>query len=223
MSFCIAEVRVRGCCDVSRTPEAFGALGRRGSVVGPLWSGVGNSAGEARRQVGFDRWGGDSLNEFHLRPSGDPAQCAARCERDARCRAWAFSYPATESPQCVCWLKSAGSLARRDSSLLRTRDVQLGARRSSSYWRRSRRRRDRAAGRPDEFAIDRTGGDYRHFDLPPDHTGKACQLACEVGRGRAAPGPMCGRAMSAPPPRCYLKDRITPPLRRPCCISGVVR
>ena len=37
---------------------------------------------------------------------GDPAQCALRCERDGRCRAWAFSYPLTESSTAVCWLKS---------------------------------------------------------------------------------------------------------------------
>ena len=58
----------------------------------------------AAAQVGFDRWGGD-YRSFSMR-SGDPAQCAAACERDARCRAWAFSYPATESPNAQCWLKS---------------------------------------------------------------------------------------------------------------------
>ena len=25
--------------------------------------------------------------------AGDPAACAARCEREGRCRAWSFSYP----------------------------------------------------------------------------------------------------------------------------------
>src|SRR3954466_3699267 len=58
----------------------------------------------ARARVNFDRPGGD-YTSFPLR-SGDPAQCAARCERDSRCRAWAFSYPMTESPSAVCWLKS---------------------------------------------------------------------------------------------------------------------
>ena len=62
------------------------------------------AATPALAQVGFDRWGGD----YYSAPlrSGDPATCAARCERDARCRAWAFSYPATENPNAVCWLKS---------------------------------------------------------------------------------------------------------------------
>src|SRR5262245_47857840 len=57
----------------------------------------------AAAQVGYDRWGGDYASS---RAFNDPAQCAARCERDSRCRAWAFSYPATESPSAVCWLKS---------------------------------------------------------------------------------------------------------------------
>ena len=58
----------------------------------------------AQGQVGSDRPGGDYAS-FPVR-SGDPAQCAARCERDPRCRAWAFSYPITESANAVCWLKS---------------------------------------------------------------------------------------------------------------------
>ena len=62
------------------------------------------SVAPARAQVGFDRPGGDYAS-FPMR-YGDPAQCAARCERDARCRAWAFSYPLTESTTAVCWLKS---------------------------------------------------------------------------------------------------------------------
>src|SRR5437763_16835947 len=55
-------------------------------------------------QVGFDRPGGDYASAIVR--SGDPAQCAARCERDTRCRAWAFSYPFTEQANAVCWLKS---------------------------------------------------------------------------------------------------------------------
>ena len=60
-------------------------------VVGSLFALV--TLGTAQAQVGFDRLGADYAS-FPLR-SGDPAQCAARCDRDTRCRAWAFSYPAT--------------------------------------------------------------------------------------------------------------------------------
>ena len=32
---------------------------------------------------------------------------------------------------------------------------------------------------PVEMSIDRTGGDYRHFDLKSDPSGEACKKACE--------------------------------------------
>jgi succinate dehydrogenase/fumarate reductase flavoprotein subunit len=62
----------------------------------------------ARAQTGFDRPGGDYAR-FTV-PSGDPQVCSARCERDARCRAWTFSYPGTAalggSSAATCWLKN---------------------------------------------------------------------------------------------------------------------
>lgn len=162
----------------------------------------------ATGQVGFDRLGGDYAS-FPLR-SGDPAQCAARCERDSRCRAWAFSYPATESPNAVCWLKSRVT-ARSPAPC-----CVSGVRGAGII---------EPQGGPIEFAIDRLGGDYRSFELAADHTGNACQQACNLDpRCRAwtylRPGYVGGSGSSA---HCYLKDRITRPVKRPCCISGVVR
>ena len=159
----------------------------------------------AAAQVGFDRWGGD-YTSFPLR-SGDPAQCAARCERDFRCRAWAFSYPATESPNAVCWLKS------RVTPRVVTTCCVSGVRGAGVI--------EPYTG-PIEFSIDRAGGDYRQFEIQPDPTGKTCQLACEGEEGCRAwsylrPGYFGSVAT------CYLKNRITRPQRRPCCISGVVR
>ena len=62
------------------------------------------AASPAQAQTGYDRRGGDYLN-FQIR-NGDPAVCASRCERDARCRAWSFSYPRTENAFAACWLKN---------------------------------------------------------------------------------------------------------------------
>jgi hypothetical protein len=159
----------------------------------------------AYAQVGYDRPGGDYTSAV-LR-SGDPVQCAARCERDTRCRAWAFSYPATEAANAVCWLKS------RVMPRLALTCCVSGVRGAGVIEPRSG---------PLEFAIDRIGGDYRHFDMPSDPTGKSCQIACEAEEGCRAwtylrPG--YGQASAA----CYLKRRITVPQRRSCCISGVVR
>src|SRR5437763_6863796 len=107
----------------------------------------------ARAQVGFDRPGSDYAS-LSMR-SGDPAQCAARCERDTRCRAWAFSYPMTESQNAVCWLKS------RVTARVPATCCVSGVRGAGIIEPRRG---------PAEFFIDRVGGDYRHFDLPSDPT-----------------------------------------------------
>jgi PAN domain len=159
----------------------------------------------ARAQVGFDRPGGDYASA-PLR-SGDPQVCAARCERDQRCRAWAFSYPATESANAICWLKS------RVTPRLALSCCVSGVRGAGVIEPKSG---------PIEFAIERAGGDYRHFDIPSDPTGKSCQVACEAEEGCRAwtyMRPGYGQASAV----CYLKSRITRPERKPCCISGVVR
>jgi hypothetical protein len=160
----------------------------------------------AHAQVGYDRPGGD-YTSFVLR-SGDPVQCAARCERDTRCRAWAFSYPATESANAVCWLKS------RVMPRLALTCCVSGVRGAGVIEPRSG---------PIEFAIDRVGGDYRRFDMPSDPTGRSCLLACEAEEGCRAWTYLRPGYSQPPTAACYLKNRITRPQRRSCCISGVVR
>jgi hypothetical protein len=163
------------------------------------------SGAAARAQVGFDRGGGDYAS-FPMR-SGDPAQCAARCERDARCRAWAFSYPATESANAVCWLKSK-VLPRFEAACCAS-----GVRGAGVIEPKSG---------ATEFGVDRNGGDYRYFEVPADSSGKSCEAACEADDACRAwtyvrPGYVGSSAV------CYLKNRITRPVRKPCCVSGVVR
>jgi hypothetical protein len=159
----------------------------------------------AAAQVDYDRPGAD-YTSFPLR-SGDPAQCAARCERDSRCRAWAFSYPITESPGAVCWLKS------RVTARVPATCCVSGVRGAST--------RELGIG-PYEFSIDRVGGDYRHFDLPSGSTGKNCQDACD-GEDKCRAWTYVRPGYIGPSAVCYLKNRITRPQRKPCCISGVVR
>lgn len=162
-------------------------------------------AAPAHAQVGHDRPGGDYMS-FPVR-SGDPAQCASRCERDSRCRAWAFSYPMTETTNAVCWLKS------RVTARVTSACCVSGVRGAGVIEPKSG---------PIEFAVDRIGGDYRHFDIAADPSGKTCQAACEAEEGCRAwtyQRPGYGTQSAA----CYLKNRITRPRRRPCCISGVVR
>ena len=163
----------------------------------------------AAAQRGFDRPGGDYAR--FVVPSGDPAVCAARCDRDNRCRAWVFSYPGTAalggSNLATCWLKSqVRPLAENRCCVAGVKGGGLAETRPG----------------PIENSIDRIGGDYRRFDIPNNQDVEACKKACEdEGRCRAwtyvRPGYYGASA------RCYLKERITPPKRTPCCMSGVVR
>jgi hypothetical protein len=161
----------------------------------------------ALAQTGFDRPGGD-YTRFNV-PTGDPAVCAARCEREGRCRAWAFSYPAGGggAVNSTCWLKSRVTPAVENSCCV------SGIKGAGLV---------EARPGPVEISVDRWGGDYRQFELPSDPTGMACKQACE-GENRcrawtyARPGYVTANA------RCFLKDRVTRPRRKPCCMSGVVR
>ncbi len=159
----------------------------------------------AHAQAGFDRPGGDYAS-VPIR-SGDPAACAARCEREGRCQAWSFSYPATARADAICWLK-AQVTPRVENSCCTS-----GVRGAGVI-------EPRTGGI--EIAIDRLGGDYRNFDLPPDPTGKTCAAACEADNKCRAwtyvrPGYI------GPTARCFLKNQIKPPRRKPYAISGVVR
>jgi hypothetical protein len=180
-----------------------------------LWLGlaclalVAFAPGPAHAQLGFDRPGGDFAR--FVVPSGDPAVCAARCDREPRCRAWAFSYPGTGgvggSASAMCWLKS--EVKPRVENECCVSGVKGGG-------------LVEIRPGPVEVAIDRAGGDYRSFDLPSDPSGESCKKVCEdENRCRAwtyvRPGYLGAAA------RCYLKERITRPRRRPCCLSGVVR
>jgi len=163
----------------------------------------------AHAQKGFDRPGGDYLR-FTV-PSGDPAACAARCDRDSRCRAWTFSYPGTVSlggsNVATCWLKSqVKPTVENPCCVTGIKGAGLVETRPG----------------PIEYSIDRSGGDYRHFDLTADQDVNACKQTCE-GENRCRAWTYVRPGYGAQAARCYLKDKIKPPRRRPCCMSGVVR
>lgn len=162
-------------------------------------------SGAAQAQSGFDRRGGDFL-KFDVR-SGDPAECAQRCERDGRCQSWAFAYPRSEKAYAQCWLKNKVPPPSADKCCV------SGVRGAGVIESRKG---------PLEVSIDRTGGDYRSFDTASDSTGAACIAACDADNKCRAwtyvrPGYIGASA------RCFLKDKITRPRPKPCCVSGVVR
>jgi hypothetical protein len=161
----------------------------------------------AHGQANFDRPGGDYAN-FAVR-NGDPAACAARCEREGRCRAWSFSYPRTAGTQAICWLKSeVTSRAENNCCISGVKGAGVVEPRTGEA----------------EFSIDRLGGDYRNFEIAPDPSGKSCQAACEgEEKCRAWTYLRPGYGYSGTQARCFLKNQIKPPRHKPCCISGVVR
>ena len=159
----------------------------------------------AQGQTGFDRRGGDYLS-FPIR-SGDPAVCAARCERDSRCRAWTFAYPRTTNVLATCWLKNQVPPRNQDACCV------SGVRGAGVIELR-------AAGV--EYGIDRLGGDYRNFDVPMDPAGAPCATAC-TSENRCRAWTYVRPGYIGATPRCYLKDKLKAPRHKPCCISGVVR
>jgi hypothetical protein len=185
--------------------EGSAAMDRRLAMLAIALVALLCGASAAFAQVGFDRPGGDYASN-PVRNS-DPAACAARCDRDGRCRAWSFSYPRTVARDALCRLKSQVTPVKEDSCCV------SGIRGAALI--------EPKAG-PTEFSIDRVGGDYRAFDIAADPTAASCAKACQGDAKCRAftytrPGYGSGSA------RCHLKDRITRPRRKPCCISGVVR
>ncbi len=171
-------------------------------LIGALLAAV---AAGVQAQSGFDRRGGDYLS-FKV-PNGDPAVCAARCERDARCRAWTFSYPRTVNVSAICSLKNQVPPRVEDPRFV------SGVRGAGVIEPRVR---------GIEYGIDRLGGDYKYFDVPLETARAACEAAC-TGDSRCRAWTYARPGYVAPFPRCYLKDKIKPPRHKPCCISGVVR
>src|SRR6266850_4666010 len=143
-------------------------------------------------QVGFDRPGGD-YTSFAVR-NGDPAVCALRCERDARCRAWSFNYPTSEGG-AVCWLKSqVPQRVEEPSSVSGVRGAGV----------------IEPKGGPVEFAIDRGGGDYRNIEMASDPTGLSCKAACE-GESRCRAWTYLRPGYGGAAARCFLKDKVKTP------------
>lgn len=179
-------------------------VARAGTVIGILCALL-VAASPVRAQTGFDRPGSD-YHSFQVK-SGDPAACAARCDRDGRCRSWSFVYPNSGAEVGVCWLK------RRVPRRVRSACCVTGVKGSGVVEPK------RANV---EYGIDRPGGDLRNFEVETNEHGAACAAACTAESGcrawtYARPG------YNGPNARCYLKSRVTPPRKKPCCISGVVR
>lgn len=195
----------RGTVSVeSRLPVPVSLLRRLVLLAIVLVVMAAGASGPAQAQVGFDRTGA-AYTTFPVR-SADPAACAARCERDARCRAWSFAYPTAEGT-AVCRLKAHVEAAKADPCC------------ASGVKGAGVTETNDGDG---EIGIDRAGGDYQTLDLAADAKWSVCKAACE-GESRCRAWTFLRAGYVGPTPRCYLKTRIPPPRKRPCCVSGVVK
>lgn len=156
-------------------------------------------------QVGFDRPGGDYVSAVER--SGDPTECAGRCDRDPRCRAWSFAYPSTLGPSALCHLKREVPRSVENSCCV------SGVKGGAAIIPRDPRV---------EFSIDRPGGDYRSFETSASAAGHPCAASCEEDH-RCRAWTYVRPGYHGPAGRCELKDRLTRPRTEPCCVSGVVR
>lgn len=156
-------------------------------------------------QANFDRPGGDYLRSPV--PSGDPADCALQCERDRRCRSWSFNYPTYAAAEAVCWLKnSVPQRVVNNCCVSGVRGAGVVEPRTGAI----------------EMSTDRFGGDYHSFELKASDKDEVCKDACEADTKcrawtYARPGYLGKDA------RCFLKNQIKPPHRKPGFTSGVVR
>jgi hypothetical protein len=163
------------------------------------------AAGPSWAQANFDRPGGDYMRSPLA--SADPADCALQCERDRHCRSWSFNYPTYGANEAVCWLKS--SVPQRVANpccVSGVRGAGVVERRTGDL----------------EMSTDRFGGDYRSFDMKASDNDETCKEACDADDKCRAwtfarPGYVGKDA------RCFLKNQIKPPHRKPGFTSGVVR
>jgi hypothetical protein len=159
----------------------------------------------AQAQTNFDRPGGDYQSSPVI--SGDPADCALVCERDRRCRAWSFNYPTDMTVGAVCWLKNnVPARIQNGCCVSGVRGAGVVEPRNSAV----------------ESSIDRSGGDYRIFELKGGEGDDACKLAC-AGDNKCRAWTYARPGYLGRDARCFLKKEIKPPRRRPGFISGVVR
>ncbi len=159
----------------------------------------------ALAQANFDRPGGDYLRAPVA--SGDPVDCSLQCEHDRRCRAWSFSYPSAAAPEAVCMLKnSVPPRVGNACCVSGVRGAGVVEQRTGAV----------------EMSTDRSGGDYRSFELKAAEGEAKCQETCE-GDNKCRAWTYARPWYSGKDARCFLKSQVKPPHRKPGFTSGVVR
>jgi hypothetical protein len=157
---------------------------------------------------------GDDYKDLDLN-TPDPTLCAQTCMNEAKCKAWTYVKPGVQGDKAKCWLKNRvpppypddnciSGVKGKGSSVTPATGI-TGITSTPKYTM--------------EQGIDRTGDDYKDFDLALSDP-KLCADACTLEAKCKAwtyvkPGVQGDKA------HCWLKDKVPPPLQDENCVSGV--
>ncbi len=138
-------------------------------------------------------------------PSGDPAVCALQCERD---RPLPCSFNLSRGERRACGVLAQERRAATGPAVAAYPVSGAGVVEPRNSFL--------------EVETDRPGGDYRSVEVETDPKGATCKAVCDEDKKcrawtYARPG-YIGKSA-----RCFLKDHVKPPRRKPGFISGVVR
>jgi hypothetical protein len=164
-------------------------------------------------EPGVNRPGSD-YRSFDL-PTPSPEMCRDACRNESACLAFTYVNPGVQAPNARCWLKNAVPQPVPNGCC--TSGVKHGG------WGGVAAPPPPPPPAPASPSVEpntnRSGGDYRSFDLPAPEP-LLCRDAC-------AREPQCRAftyvkpGVQSPHARCWLKGTVPPPRPEACCVSGV--
>jgi PAN domain len=136
-------------------------------------------------------------------PAPSAGSCRRSCGGDERCQAYTWVKPGIQGPQGMCWLKSSEPPIVKDPCC-------------DSAPRRYIEPRDMVL----EDKIDRPGSDYKNFTTAWTKGWEECRQACD-GESACRSWTYVRKGVQGPQGRCWLKNRVAPPVSDDNTVSGV--
>jgi hypothetical protein len=185
-------------------PSAFLMLALQGSILTGLTLPV--RAQDQTQQFGINRPGSDlGVVELSPRPPGEPdftgprGRCEPLCIGTRGCQSWTYVKANIQGPKERCWLKRGIPNAISDPNTV------------SGVIQQSL-----------EFSTNRSGGDYKSFDVQDSRIGITnCRQACLGEPSRCRSWRWVRSGVQGPRAKCWLKDKIPFANVDPNTVSGV--
>ncbi len=124
----------------------------------------------------------------------DPALCQVSCDGEAKCKAWTYVKPSIQHPKALCWLKQDVPKVTPNACCV-------------------------SGVKGMEYLIDRSGSDYKSFDLG-DSDPALCRSSCD-GEAACKAWTYVKPGAQGPKARCWLKHDVPKASPDACCVSGV--